>query len=292
MKNIIKYLGLGLAVFAINFSLLAEWGRKAAGQGNEDAKAALKKLEINLSSTFELSLAENVTLTMVKIKAGAFMMGSPKGEFGRDYNEKQHWVTLTQDYWLGKYEVTQAQWKAVMGDNPSRFEGDNLPVERVSWDDAKTFCNKLNARYAGKLPAGYKFDLPTEAQWEYACRAGTTTALNNGTNLKSEYGCSNLNEVAWYYKNSEKTHPVGQKQPNAWGLYDMHGNVYEWCRDWRGDYVGDARDPVGPTSGSYRVFRGGSWNGNARLCRSASRRNNGPGYRNFLGFRLALVPIQ
>ena len=121
-------------------------------------------------------------------------MGSPAGELGRDSDETQHKVTLTQDYWMGKFEVTQAQWQAVMGNNPSNYKGDNRPVENISWNDAKEFCNKLNEKYAGKLPAGYKFDLPTEAQWEYACRAGTTTALNNGTDLTSTTGsCSKRN---------------------------------------------------------------------------------------------------
>ena len=137
-----------------------------------------------------------MNLEMVKIKPGTFMMGSSDGELGRSLNrdEKQHRVTLTKDYWLGKYEVTQGQWKAVMGNNPTLYfkKGDNYPVANVSWADAKNFCDKLNERYACKLPQGYRFDLPTEAQWEYACRAGTTTALNNGMNLSDERYCENL----------------------------------------------------------------------------------------------------
>ena len=198
---------------------------------------------------------------------------------------------------MGKFEVTQAQWQAVMGNNPSSYKGDNRPVERVSWNEAKEFCDKLNEKYAGKLPAGYKFDLPTEAQWEYACRAGTTTALNNGTNLTSLMGsCSNLNEVGWYEKNCSRYvghKTVGQKRPNNWGLYDMHGNVCEWCRDWYASYSGDATNPVGPSSGSCRVFRGGSCSDCAEYCRSEFRRYWGPDNRFFtLGFRLALVPVQ
>ena len=220
-----------------------------------------------------------VLLEMVKIKAGTFTMGSPEGELGRSRDETQHQVTLTKDYWLGKFEVTQAQYEAIMGNNPSYFKGGNRPVEEVSWEDAKEFCNKLNERYAGKLPTGYRFDLPTEAQWEYACRAGTTTALNNGTNLTSEKGeCSNLNEVGWYKNNhgSGGHKAVGQKRPNNWGLYDMHGNVMEWCRDWRTFYTGDATDPTGPASGSRRVNRGGSWDDYASGCRSACRGSLSP----------------
>ena len=233
-----------------------------------------------------------VALEMVKIKAGTFTMGSPEGELGRSSDETQQQVTLTKDYWLGKFEATQAQWQAVIGKKPSNFKGDNRPVEQVSWNEAKEFCDKLNKKYAGKLPAGYRFDLPTEAQWEYACRAGTTTALNNGTNLTSvTVECSNLDKVGWYDEIS--THPVGQKSPNNWGLYDMHGNVWEWCRDWYGSYSGDATDPVGPSSGSFRVCRSGSWNIRAGGCRSAYRGNYSPGCRrNSLGFRLALVPVQ
>ena len=223
-------------------------------------------------------------------------MGSPEGELGRSRDETQHQVTLTKDYWMGKFEVTQAQYEAIMGKNPSFHKGSNRPVEKVSWEDAKEFCNKLNECFAGKLPAGYRFDLPTEAQWEYACRAGTTTALNNGTNLTSEKGeCSNLNEVGWYIDNcgSDGHKAVGQKRPNNWGLYDMHGNVWEWCRDRYASYTGDATDPTGPTSGSDRVARGGGCSDRAEGCRSAYRLILGPGERDhYLGFRLALVPVQ
>ena len=208
-------------------------------------------------------------------------------------------MTLTKDYWLCKYVVTQGQWQAVMNNNPSAFKGGgNYPVENVSWEDARNFCEKLNGLYADKLPQGYRFELPTEAQWEYACRAGTTTAFNNGKDLTwlQTYitGAPPLKEVAWFdNNNNDSTHEVGKKQPNAWGLFDMHGNVREWCRDWYGSYNGDATDPTGPSSGSCRVFRGGSWDCDARFCRSASRNCNGPGDRYyFLGFRLALVPVQ
>jgi formylglycine-generating enzyme required for sulfatase activity len=148
------------------------------------------------------------------------------------------------------------------------------------------FCNKLNQKFADILPQGYKFSLPTEAQWEYACRAGTTTALNNGRDL---------DKVGWYEKNSGRsTHPVGKKKPNAWGFYDMHGNVCEWCRDWyEYSYNGDETDPKGPSSGSDRVYRGGSWFNIAGRCRAANRNRDSPSIRYFnLGFRLAIAPVQ
>ena len=266
-------------------------------RGPKKLTVALKK--VVFTGTVDCN---GVVLEMVKIKAGTFTMGSPEGELGGNNFEKQHRVTLTQDYWLGKFEVTQAQYESVMGNNPSSYKGNNHPVEQVSWNDAKEFCNKLNEKYAGKLPDGYRFDLPTEAQWEYACRAGTTTALNNGTNLTSEYGkCSNLNEVGWYSENRRLTvhHAVGvgQKRSNNWGLYDMHGNVFEWCRDWFDLSYGcdnrDATDPAGPSSGSKRVTRGGSWLSAAEFCRSAFRTHDSPGDRSHhIGFRLALVPVQ
>ena len=277
-----------------------------------EAKAEARPKAKEEAKKFTEIDCNGVKLKLVKIKAGTFMMGSPEDELGRSVDEKLHQVTLTKDYWLGKYQVTQAQWKAVMDYNLSDFKGYNRPVENVSWDDAKSFCDKLNKRYAGKLPRGYKFDLPTEAQWEYACRAGTKTALNNGKNLIFMYQpCSNLDEVGWYTENSttidgnasffsklfgdnRKTQPVGQKRPNNWGLYDMHGNVWEWCRDWYGDYSnGAVTDPAGPLNGSNRVRRGGSWNNNAKLCRSAHRDYFSLGVRhNYQGFRLALVPEQ
>ncbi|MBO4715392.1 MAG: formylglycine-generating enzyme family protein, partial [Verrucomicrobia bacterium] len=183
---------------------------------------------------------------MIWIAPGTFMMGSPTNELGRLKlrldAETQHRVTLTKGYWMGKYEVTQVQYKAIMGYNPSIFIGDNLPVEQVSWADAMEFCRKLTDKLGDTLPKGYECSLPTEAQWEYACRAGTMSSLNSGKNVttaeKGEKGvCYNLDEVGWYWMNGGMknwnggknplicTHPVGQKKPNAWGLYDMHGNV-------------------------------------------------------------------
>jgi len=214
------------------------------------------------------------------IGPGSFQMGSNDG----NSNEKPvHRVTLTKGYWLGETELTQGQWQSVMGNNPSNFKGSNLPVEKVSWEDAMEFCRKLTEREraAGRLPAGLSYTLPTEAQWEYACRAGTTGAY-----------AEDLDAMAWYEKNSgSKTHPVGTKRANGWGLYDMHGNVWEWCSDWYGDYPsGSVVDPAGANSGSFRGFRGGCWFDGAGSCRSAYRFRITPGRRSYiLGFRLALT---
>ncbi|MCQ2378548.1 MAG: SUMF1/EgtB/PvdO family nonheme iron enzyme [Victivallaceae bacterium] len=225
----------------------------------------------------------NVMDFLIHCPAGSFMMGSPSYEDGCGSDEMRHRVTLTKDFYIGKYEVTQAQYEAVMGKNPSFFGGGDCPVERVSWDDAMNFCEKLNELTEGKRPAGYKFSLPTEAQWEYACRAGSTGAY-----------AGNLDSMGWYVDNSgNETHNVGQKQPNAWGIYDMHGNVLEWCRDWYEGYTGSATDPTGPCSGLYRVGRGGGWINLARYCRSAYRYGDAPGgCHSYLGFRVALVPEQ
>jgi formylglycine-generating enzyme required for sulfatase activity len=189
-------------------------------------------------------------------------------------------VSLSQSFWLAKTEVTQAQWEAVMGSNPSEFKGPNLPVENVSWEDAQDFIAKLNEKQI--LPQGWKFALPSEAQWEYACRAGE----------KGPYSGGNLDEVGWYKDNSDsQTHDVAKKRPNALGLYDMHGNVYEWCSDWYEDTLKGGADPVGPASGVDRVFRGGSWFYDASVCRAARRNRYYPGFRYIdLGFRPALVP--
>ena len=245
---------------------------------------------------FTIPLAADVNLDMIWIEPGTFTMGSPKDELGRWDDEVQHEVTLTQGYWLGKYEVTQAQYEAVMGTNPSEFKGADLPVECVSWFDAKEFCAKLTAieKAVGRLPEGYEYTLPTEAQWEYACRAGTTTSLNSGKNLSDKDQCPEMDEVGWYgYNSDDTTHPVGQKQPNAWGLYDMHGNVYERCLDWFGDYPTSAvTDPTGPDIGEYYVIRGGSWACYARSCRSASRYYDYPDdCWTDCGFRVALAPV-
>ncbi len=228
-------------------------------------------------------------MVLLPIKPGTFMMGSPPNEKSRDIKEMQHKVTLTQPFWLGRCEVMQAEYEAIMGENPSHFKGANRPVEEVSWDDAVEFCKKLTTRdrRARRLPrgCGYVYRLPTEAEWEYCCRAGTTTAYCFDNNARK------LDQYAWYHSNSrDRTHEVGQKKPNAWGLYDMYGNVWEWCYDWYAkDYPrGAVTDPVGPAEGSYRVLRGGAWRLNAWYCRSAIRFRDRElsGH----GFRLALAP--
>ena len=216
---------------------------------------------------------------MVFVEGGTFTMGATS-EQGTDalYGEKPaHYVTVS-DFYIGKYEVTQAQWRAVMGSNPSKFKGDNLPVEQVSWNDIQKFITKLNTM------TGKTFRLPTEAEWEYAARGG-----NKSKGYKYS-GSNTLDNVAWYTNNSSsKTHPVGQKQPNELGLYDMSGNVWEWCQDWYGSYSSSSQtNPTGPSSGSYRVLRGGSWDSIAWCCRVSYRYGFNPDYRDDDGgFRLA-----
>ena len=198
-------------------------------------------------------------------------------------------MILSGGYWLFDTPVTQALWKEVMGTEPSHFKGENLPVEQVSWDDCQDFLQNINAA----IP-GLSLGLPTEAQWEYACRAGTETAtytddLQKGEETKGAL----LDRIAWYNGNSDKkTHPVAEKAANAFGLYDMLGNVWEWCSDWFGDYPQEVvTDPTGPDKGTDRVSRGGGWNGNARLARAAFRFLQLPDHRNSSrGFRCARVP--
>ena len=212
-----------------------------------------------------------------------FWMGSPKSEACRSNDETRHRVRLTQGFWMGKYEVTQRQWEGVMCENPSSFKGADRPVEQVSWDDCQVFVAQINA--AGQV----RVSLPTEAQWEYACRAGTTSPFNFGSTLNGDMAnCDGRHPYGFFNgRYRRETSPVGEYAPNAWGLYDMHGNVWEWCQDWYGDYAGDATDPTGPASGSDRVVRGGSWLIDAQYCRSAGRYGHGPVYRNcILGFRL------
>ena len=253
-----------------------------------------------IGQPWAVSLPDNVKLELVPIAAGSFTMGSPKSENYRYSDETQHGVTISKPYWLGKYPVTQGQWEAVMGNNPSHFKnvGKDAPVEMVSWEGAKAFCAKLTERerVAGRLPAGYRYTLPTEAEWEYACRAGTKGPFNTGDNLttsQANYNENNPFNVLAKGEYRKTTTKVGSFPPNAWGLYDMHGNVREWCSDWYGDYpTGSVTDPVGPKTGVVRVLRGGGWGHSALVCRSASRGGVGPGYRGEkLGFRLALSSV-
>lgn len=230
-----------------------------------------------------LDLGGGVKLEMVRIGPGNFMMGSPSGEANRRNDEgPQHRVEISRGFWMGKYPVTQDQYQRVMGSNPSQFKGGNLPVECVSRNDAKSFCEKLNQNRPSDTPENYVFRLPTEAEWEYACRAGTTTAYYFGDDS------DRLGEYAWFFNNSgRRTQPVGSKKPNDWGLFDMHGNVWEWCEDSKRSYTSSAQtDPVGV--GSSRVLRGGSCNSPPRNCRSANRYYGNP--RNFsIGFRVVLA---
>ena len=227
-----------------------------------------------------IPVKNGITIDMVKVEAGTFMMDATS-EMQNPWDDVKpvHQVTLTNDYYMGKYEVTQALWKTVMGSNPSNFKGDNLPVEQVSWDDCQEFIDKLNSM------TGRKFRLPTEAEWEYAARGGMKS---RGYRYS---GSGNISDVAWYTDNSDsKTHPVGTKQSNELGLYDMAGNVSEWCQDWYGSYVSSFQtNPTGAVSGSDRVACGGSWYNDARICRSSFRSHCTPDARyGNLGLRLVL----
>ncbi|MDP8205289.1 MAG: formylglycine-generating enzyme family protein [Candidatus Electryonea clarkiae] len=219
------------------------------------------------------------SMKFVEIPSGSFLMGSPSNESGHGSAEgPQHRVQISS-FKMMTTEVTQAPWEAVMGSNPSNFKGTNLPVEKVSWNDVQEFIKKLN-----RMDPGKEYRLPTEAEWEYACRAGTKTKYYSGSSD------SDLGRVAWYNENSSKTHPVGQKEPNRWGLYDMHGNVWEWCEDWYdSNYYSSSpsSNPKGPGSGTFRVLRGGSWYFNPGRCPSADRSGAAPDFRNHdNGFRV------
>lgn len=214
---------------------------------------------------------------MVFVKGGTFQMGS---NVGGDDEKPVHTVTVS-NFYIGKYEVTQKQWQDIMGNNPSHFKGDDLPVLQVSWNNVQEFIKKLNAK------TGKNYRLPTEAEWEYAARGGSTGSPTTYA------GSNTINNVAWYDSNSKsKTHPVGQKQPNELGIYDMSGNVWEWCSDWYGSYSSSLQtNPQGASYGSGRVLRGGSWNDRAEYCRSTYRLNYSPdGSSGYLGFRLVFVP--
>ena len=226
------------------------------------------------------------------IPSGEFMMGSPKDEPDRGDDESQHRVEISEAFYLGKYEVTQGQWKEVMGTSPWKDEvlkvneGDDYPATNVSWDDAVEFCKKLSRR------EGVEYRLPSEAEWEYACRAGSETDYSFGVDA------ADLGKHAWFNDGigERYAHEGGQKLGNNFGLYDMHGNVCEWCGDWyRDDYYESSppRDPMGPDEGSDRVNRGGTWLNGAQNCRSAFRYGNSPDYRYFnLGFRVLRSSIK
>ena len=238
--------------------------------------AADNKPQTQDSGDFVLKV-KGVEYPMVFVEGGTFRMGSDDSE-AYPWEKPVHKVTLSS-YCIGKYEVTQELWEVVMGSNPSSFKGARRPVEKVSWEDCQEFIRKLNSL------TGKNFKLPTEAQWEYAARGGKKSR-------EYKYSGSNtIGDVAWYDGNSgNKTHDVGTKIPNELGLYDMSGNVWEWCSDWYGSYGSSSQtDPSGPSSGSTRVSRGGSWLDDARLCRVSNRKQDSPGLHSFdLGFRLCL----
>lgn len=243
---------------------------EAARRQNETANW----LDLPVSKTIDLG--EGAEIKMVLIPAGEFTMGSPPAERGRQDNETLHRVRITRPFYLGVYPVTQSQWSTVMGDNPSRFEGPENPVEMISWFHAGEFIEKV----------GDGIRLPTEAEWEYACRAGTNTRFYTGNRD------SDLSRAGWYGANSAlRAWPVGQKEANAWGLYDMHGNVFEWCQDWYSpDYYTESsrENPPGPEIGTYRICRGGGWYFPASHCRSAFRHWLMPDLRSRdVGFRIA-----
>jgi formylglycine-generating enzyme required for sulfatase activity len=287
-------------VWSLSVLLLLVCGMIGCGAGVEDPKpavekavAAQKECSQRLGSPVEIT--NSIGMKFALIPAGEFLMGSPESVSYVSSDEKlQHKVRITKPFYLGLYEVTQAEYDKVMGENPSDFskggsvadrvsgkDTSGYPVEMVSWEDAVEFCKRLSAK------EGKTYRLPSEAEWEYACRAGTTTKWYCGDNE------AELGRVAWYGEHrGGTTHPVGAKEANAWGLFDMHGNVWEWCQDWHGPYSsGEAIDPTGPSDATFRVLRGGSWYDRAVLCRSAFRLRYAPGLRDFfVGFRVARSP--
>jgi formylglycine-generating enzyme required for sulfatase activity len=259
-----------------------------------DSGGFSKTMSVSVSGKLPSTYTNSLGMTFILLPAGTFTMGSPSDEPGADSDEDewpQHQVTLTQPFYMQQTEVTQAQWEAVMGSSPSYFSGcPTCPVEKVSWDDVQVFLGYMNARGEGT------YDLPTEAQWGYAARAGSITAFYNGGITETGSGYDpNLDAIGWYtYNSGSETHPVAQKTPNAWGLYDMTGNVWEWCQDWYSSSYYDSSpstDPAGPSSGSNRVNRGGSWYSTAGYSRSAFRNYYSPTARYIhLGFRLTRQP--
>lgn len=235
---------------------------------------------------YTIYLAEEVPMHFVKVKNGSFIMGSDSTEQDRQGDEgPKHQVTISEEFMIGQFEVSQLQWETIMGNNPSLFyrfpNSQHYPVERVSWNEIQSFIAKLNTLQLGK------FRLPTEAEWEYACRAGTTTRYSFGD--APHY--LELNKYAWFNPGSEgKSHERGSKQPNPWGLYDMHGSVWEWCQDWYDKYEGDhLTDPTGPSIGENKIIRGGSWFNEPEALRSANRHRQPPDSKHTNnGFRLVM----
>ena len=271
-----------------DFSRGAKTGAEA--QASQRIWAAHRRVAVETTN--------GIGMKLVLIPPGIYLCGSPATEALRRNDETQHRVRISRPFLMQTTEATQAQWKAVMGNNPSQSKGDDLPVEMVSWNDAVAFCERLTQRerQAGRIGADQSYRLPTEAQWEYACRAGTTTTFNTGATISTDQANYDGN---YLYGNGrkgayrQKTVPVGIFKPNAWGLYDMHGNVYERCADWYADYVlGEATDPTGATTGQSRVVRGGGWHGIPQFCRAAYRHGDAPDYRyDCRGFRVVCVSV-
>jgi formylglycine-generating enzyme required for sulfatase activity len=336
-NHIISFTGAMLLTGFVIFMMGCTGSKNAKGSSGHPTEGKQWSLPLN----------RNNRLDMQWIPSGTFTMGSPEAENGRKPDEgPQTAVTLSKGYWLGRTELTIGQWKAVTGeslrdhvmamlrdetvydfggqkkklrefmnfnpDDPEKImanENDSLPMYFVSWDDAMEFCKKLNAKEKakGRLPEGYEYNLPTEAQWEYACRAGTATATFAGPFVMEGRNAPVLNDIAWYAGNNSINYQgkklgnsgagprnAGEKKPNAWGLQDMPGNIWEWCRDFYDPYIGGkATDPTGPLSGTGRVNRGGSWGSGASTERSASRASNPqPEKSAYRGFRIALCVIQ
>ena len=255
---------------------------------DDDGDSSSDDVLITVSPSGLDTYTNSLGLTFNLIPSGSFIMGSPDSELGRQPDEIQHQVMLTQPFYMQTTEVTQGQWQAVMGSNPSRFSscGDNCPVDQVTWSDVQQFIAALNA-----LDSSNTYALPTEAQWEYSCRAGSTTAFANGEITVTLGSDPILDQIAWYAGNSGNiTHPVGQKDPNSWGLYDMHGNVWEWTADWYSSYTGDEIDPTGPASGEFREPRGGRNSDWAGLVRCAYRPKSPSDTGLGIGFRLIRLP--
>ena len=253
--------------------LLATLSAAAVAGASGDSPPAAGETR-KTGETRVVTLPGGAKMEMIWCAPGSFRMGSPDDEHGRVSDEPLHSVTLTKGFWLGKYEVTQSQWESVMRSNHSRFKNGDSPVENVSWYDCQAFVKRVNPAFGGMAR------LPTEAEWEYACRAGSDAPFS---------GSGVVSEMAWYDENSEHhTHEVGGNKPNAWGFYDMHGNVLEWCSDWFSDPKSDAVNPKGPPSGSFKMLRGGCWFFLDSDCRSAYRLRREPTLRNCIfGFRLA-----
>ena len=247
---------------------------------NVDEISTLTNKYTELNKIQTIALSDGVEMEFQLINPGSFMMGEDEWIGDSDESPK-HKVTITQPFYLGKYEVTQEQWVAIMGNNPSTFKGEKNPVDTVSWDECQIFIQKLSEK------TGKKFSLPTEAQWEFACRAGTTTQWNFGENENIAV------DYAWINENSNKTtHPVGSKEPNAWGIYDMYGNIQEWCADWYTNKykIDDYTDPIGPSYGDSRVVRGGGWGESPIDIRSSYRNCNGSdGKSDGIGFRCVML---